>query len=71
MLDAGYTYKADIWSIGILMCEIIGGFIPFYNEEEAGNPKAIMEKCRNSKLNLPKNMKGSARDLVKSLLTDN
>ena len=29
MLDAGHTYKADIWSIGILLCEIIGGFTPF------------------------------------------
>jgi len=29
MLDAGHTYKADIWSIGILICELIGGFTPF------------------------------------------
>jgi protein kinase A len=29
MLDAGHTYKADIWSIGILICEMIGGFTPF------------------------------------------
>lgn len=25
----GHTYKADIWSIGILICEMIGGFTPF------------------------------------------
>ena len=29
MMDAGHTYKADIWSIGILVCEIMGGFTPF------------------------------------------
>jgi protein kinase A len=29
MLDAGHTYKADIWSIGILICEMMGGFTPF------------------------------------------
>lgn len=29
MDDVGHTYKADIWSIGILICELIGGFIPF------------------------------------------
>jgi len=29
-----------------------------------------MEKCRSGKLNLPKNLIGNARDLVKSLLTD-
>ena len=71
MLDAGYTYKADIWSIGILICEMIGGFTPFEDKYEAGNPTVIMEKCRSGKLNLPKNLKGNARDLVKSLLTDN
>jgi serine/threonine protein kinase len=70
MLDAGHTYKADIWSIGILICEMIGGFTPFQNKHEASNPRAIMEKCRSGKLNLPKNLKGNARELVKLLLTD-
>jgi len=46
MLDAGHTYKADIWSIGILICELIGGFTPFQNKDEASNPRTIMEKCR-------------------------
>ena len=68
--SVGHTYKADIWSIGILICEMIGGFTPFQNKHEADNPKAIMEKCRSGKLNLPKNLVGNARDLVKLLLTD-
>ena len=55
MLDCGHTYKADIWSIGILICEMMGGFIPF-NDKEANNPRALMEKCRNGQLNLPKNL---------------
>ena len=25
----GHTYRADLWSIGILICEMLGGFIPF------------------------------------------
>jgi len=29
-----------------------------------------MERCRVGKLNLPKNLHGNARDLVKLLLTD-
>lgn len=65
MLDAGYNYKADLWSVGILICEILGGFIPFKNKEEASNPYMIMERCRNGNLNLPKNLQGNARDLVK------
>ena len=70
MLDSGHTYKADIWSIGILICEMIGGFTPFQNKNEASNPKLIMERCRNGQLNLPKNLKGNTRDLVKLLLID-
>jgi serine/threonine protein kinase len=44
---AGHTYKADIWSIGILMCEMLGGFIPFSSKDEGLNANMIMEKCRN------------------------
>jgi len=29
MMGSGYTYKADIWSLGILICELVGGFTPF------------------------------------------
>ena len=70
LADVGHTHKADLWSIGILICEMIGGFTPFENKNDASNPSIIMEKCRNGELNLPKNLHGGARDLVKSLLTD-
>lgn len=70
MADVGHTYKADIWSIGVLVCEMIGGFIPFQDKNDAKNPKIIMESCRNGTLNLPKNMGYIARDLVKQLLVD-
>ena len=70
MMDSGHTYKADLWSIGILICEMIGGFIPFQNKNEASNPTFIMEACRSGQLNLPKNLKGNTRDLVKLLLID-
>ena len=66
----GHTYKADIWSIGILICEMLGGFTPFQNKNEASNPNTIMEKCRSGRLNLPKNLNAGARDLIKLLLVD-
>ena len=68
--EVGHDYKCDIWSIGILICEMIGGFIPFQGKNEASNPKLIMDRCRSGKLNLPKNMQGPARDLVRMLLRD-
>lgn len=70
LAEVGHTYKADIWSIGILICEMVGGFTPFQGKNEADNPRVIMEKCRSGKLNLPKNLQGNARDLVKHMLTD-
>lgn len=29
LIGTGYNYKADIWSFGVLICEILGGFTPF------------------------------------------
>lgn len=29
LMGTSYSYKADIWSFGILICELIGGFTPF------------------------------------------
>ena len=29
VIGTGYGYKADIWSFGILICELLGGFTPF------------------------------------------
>ena len=27
--SGGYSYPADVWSWGVLVCELIGGFNPF------------------------------------------
>jgi serine/threonine protein kinase len=62
----GHTYMADIWSIGVLICEMLGGFIPF--TDEVRKPELIMEKCMTGSLNLPKNIGLVERDLIKNLL---
>ena len=31
--NIGHTHKADIWSIGILICEMLGGFTPFQDAD--------------------------------------
>jgi serine/threonine protein kinase len=63
----GYNYKADIWSIGILICEMMGGFIPFGNKDEDDN-LSILDQIRLNQINLPKNLNNIARDIIKNLL---
>lgn len=29
LIGGGYSFKADVWSFGILICEMLGGFTPF------------------------------------------
>ena len=83
ILGTGYGYKADIWSFGILICEMIGGFTPFdqkgysarESRDECSSPggrvppaNKIIELANSGKLNLPKNMDGITRDIVKKIL---
>ena len=55
---AGYSYPCDIWSWGVLLCELIGGYNPFHGESIgdtfdnilAGNvqyPRNLNPQCMN------------------------
>jgi serine/threonine protein kinase len=57
--------KADIWSIGILICEVIGGSIPY---EEYNDPQKLLKAVQMGNLTLPRNMSIVAKDLAKQIL---
>lgn len=46
MAGGGYNYKVDIWAIGILICDLIGGYTPFADSDSGNNPRAILDKIR-------------------------
>jgi len=33
ILRTGHDHKADIWGLGVILCEMLGGFSPFYNDD--------------------------------------
>jgi len=58
----GYNYSCDIWSWGVLLCEIIGGYNPFYSPD-------IMQMYQNViSLNVkyPRNMEQATKDLLQT-----
>ena len=34
MIEKGYTFNVDLWSLGILLYELIAGYFPFGNEKD-------------------------------------
>lgn len=67
--DNNYNNKSDLWSIGIILYEIIFGIRP-YN----GNNLTNLLKCiNNSEINFPKkiNISDHCKDLIKQLLKKN
>ena len=84
MMGGKYNYKADIWSLGILICELVGGFTPFNRDSdlfELSNngsigspgkkqidPQQMIELANKGNLSLPKNLNKVTRDLIIKIL---
>ncbi|XP_075159503.1 protein kinase, cAMP-dependent, catalytic subunit 3 [Haematobia irritans] len=62
----GHNKAVDWWALGILIYEMLVGYPPFYDE----NPFGIYEKILSGKIEWPRHIDPSAKDLVKKLLTN-
>ncbi|GAA5849819.1 hypothetical protein JCM8547_000574 [Rhodosporidiobolus lusitaniae] len=67
LLDEGYSYPSDFWSLGVLLFEMCFGWSPFYSE----NRLTEYENILNAEIKIPakKGYSEEVKDLLKQLLT--
>lgn len=61
----GYSFKADIWSFGIFLCEMITGSIPFEHKDV---PQAIEDQITKCEICWPREVDQATRDLLAQVL---
>lgn len=65
----GYTWKCDMWSIGVILHIILSGISPFYDN---GEDISMIKAAKMGKLNFQKRqwekISTKAKDMVKGLL---
>ena len=59
----GASFEADIWSLGVLICEIISGKTPFHHE----NPQKIYDNVINCKARYAPSVSGLIRSLLQTI----
>ena len=61
----GYSFPCDVWSWGVLLCELTGGYNPFAHETK--NLGEVFDNILNLNVNWPRNITAPALDLLKKV----
>eukprot|EP00439_Symbiodinium_sp_Y106_P032835 s4304_g3.t3 len=60
----GHGKGVDWWALGVLLCEMLAGYPPFYDE----NPYGIYQKVLKGHVDFPRHFDVKAKDLIQRLL---
>ena len=60
----GHSFGVDIWAFGVILCEFIGGFTPFQDEEES----EMFRKIISAEITWPRNIDKIQKDLISKIL---
>ena len=66
-----YSKEIDVWSLGILLYEMIHGYSPFRPDKPNFEPFDVMDNIRMHKLKFKKNVSEECKELIYHLLDEN
>ena len=64
-IHSGYSFLVDVWSFGILVCELLQGTLPY---ECLDDPIEIQKQCVHGDIKMPRDVDQATCDLLKSIL---
>lgn len=59
-----HSHSADMWALGVLAFEMLAGYPPFGNRNEADNPQAVYKRITNVDIIFPGYVSAGARSFI-------